>query len=151
MDNTTKNTTELRYFAVSKELAQKKWSNSSVVLVYGLMLNRYNFFIRNKKKDQKNIYFESQKNIAEQLGMSERTVTSCISLLKEHGYITYELIRQGNSFKNSYIVNDVHKLANNSEEIAVKSRKSVVKPAPSTRKVDESIPEWMRDDNDDRF
>ena len=95
-------------FYVSPGLLQLEWAGGSVALVHGFMLNRYLFF-RSKSKAEL-VYFESQKVIAETLGMSEKTVNRCISLLQEYNYLSFTLIHQGKSFKNSYVVHDVNKI-----------------------------------------
>lgn len=131
-----------RYY-VPPELTRKDWAGLTVSNVYGFMLNRYNFFLLKSKDNQKDVYFESQKNIAETVGVSERSVVNCIALLKEHGYLSYSLIRQGNSFKNSYIVYDLHKIMNIPEKNPTKSKKkSTITVNPDNQ--DEDIPEWMR-------
>ena len=121
-------------FYVSPELLQLEWAGGSVALVHGFMLNRYLFF-RSKSKAE-HVYFESQKVIAKTLGMSEKTVNRCISLLQDHNYLSFTLIHQGKSFKNSYVVHDVNKIM----QIATK-------PTP---KVKEKF-QWFDDEDNGPF
>lgn len=105
------------------------------------MLNRYNFFLANNKGKEKDIYFESQAEIAKLINVSEKTVNRCIQTLKEKGYLTYKLIRRGTVFNNSYIVNDIHGISP-----LVEKPKEKVKPVviPKKIKVNEDIeqPSW---------
>jgi len=121
-------------FYVSPELLQLDWAGGSVALVHGFMLNRYLFF-RSKSKGE-HVYFESQKVIAETLGLSEKTVNRCISSLQEHKYLSFTLIHHGKSFKNSYVIYDVNKIM-----------QVVDKPTP---KVKEKL-QWFDDDSNGPF
>lgn len=121
-------------FYVSPELLQLEWAGGSVALVHGFMLNRYLFF-RSKSKAE-HVYFESQKVISETLGMSEKTVNRCIALLQEHKYLSFTLIHQGKSFKNSYVVCDANKIM-----------QIVTKP---TSKVKEK-PQWFDEEDNGPF
>ena len=98
-----------RYY-VSPELAREEWAGLTVANVHGFMLNRYNFFLSKSTVKTEDVYFESQKVIAETLGLSEKTVNRAIQSLEKNGYLTYKLIHQGKSFKNSYVINDLNKI-----------------------------------------
>lgn len=132
MSNTTQthHNEHINRFYVSPELLQLDWAGGSVALVHGFMLNRYLFF-RSKSKAE-HVYFESQKVISETLGMSEKTVNRCIALLQEHKYLSFTLIHQGKSFKNSYVVYDANKIMQN-----------MIKPIPKVKEKSH----WFDEDN----
>lgn len=98
-----------RYY-VSPELAREEWAGLTVANVHGFMLNRYNFFLSKATVKTDDIYFESQKVIADILGLSEKTVNRAIQVLEKNGYLKYKLIHKGTSFKNSYVVYDINKI-----------------------------------------
>lgn len=98
-----------RYY-VSPELAREEWAGLTVANVHGFMLNRYNFFLSEASAKTEDVYFESQKAIAETLGLSEKTVNRAIQSLEKNGYLKYKLIHKGASFKNSYVIYDINKI-----------------------------------------
>ena len=111
---------EMAFIRVEKELLRMKTVRSNILVdehgvlvelelspalkfVYKHMQNQYLFFSKQNKA-----YFENQDTIADQVGLSERSVNTYIKQLVKVGLIEKKAKRiKGAMHSNSYIVHDI--------------------------------------------
>lgn len=100
-----------KFYMIPKELCENKCYrcklNSDDKLVYSLLLDRMHLSKKNNWVNEKNQIFllYSKENVADMLGISERTVYKCFKVLEELGLIKQE--RQGLKMPNKIYIGKV--------------------------------------------
>lgn len=113
-------------------------------IVYSYMLNRYRYFLELAKTRHKQPeYYESIPSISKQTGTSERSIKRILKLLRQEGYLHYNLTRKGASFNNTYTVYDKHNIYQD------KGVKTPIQTISTKQNAIDDRPLWMRDDFDD--
>lgn len=109
----------LKYCTFMFEILDNDWCTPTTAIVYFFMLNRYQHF----KKLGKD-YYETQKDIVLGTRASEKTVKTCIKVLKDRGYLTVSKHKSSNQqyANNTYVVLDKFNLFSNNSELAKKAK-----------------------------
>lgn len=135
---------DLDYVRIPLKMMQTGNFKTEACLVYSYMLNRYRYFTELARSRHKPVeYYESIPAMSQQISVSESTIKRSLKVLKQHGYIEYQLTRRGASFNNSYTVYDKHNIYQNKQP-PVPSL-----PTPKQSQTEDARPLWMRDDFDD--
>lgn len=139
-----KQTPEISYVRIPMQMLRTGKFTTDACIVYSYMLNRYRYFLalaktRNKQPE----YYESIPSISKQTGTSQRSIKRVLKLLRQEGYLHYNLTRKGASFNNTYTVYDKHCIYQDKQTQAPTVAVSTKQPEIDDR------PLWMRDDFDD--
>lgn len=133
---------DLDYVRIPLKMMQTGNFKAEACLVYSYMLNRYRYFTELAKSRHKHVeYYESIPAMSNQISVSESTIKRSLKVLKQYGYIEYQLTRRGNSFNNSYTVYDKHNIYQN--------KQTTVLGSPKQSQTEDTRPLWMRDDFDE--
>lgn len=88
--------------------------SNSHLLVYGYLLNRYNFFKSIRKQ-----FFENISDISAATRQSPATVKRVIKDLQEKGYLQVGKVKTLTGHSNNYVVIDKHRMSNTSQTTKV--------------------------------
>lgn len=95
--------TEFKYIRLPFDMLKNQWVTNADVIVYAIMLNRYDFFKKLGKS-----YFENTEDIAECSGQGIATVKRSIKKLSEHGHLQIAKTRITVGTSNNYVVPDIY-------------------------------------------
>lgn len=88
--------------------------SNSHLLIYGYLLNRYNFFKSLRKQ-----FFENISDISAATRQSPATVKRIIKDLQEKGYLQVGKVKTLTGHSNNYVVIDKHSMSNTSQTTKV--------------------------------
>lgn len=96
--NTNFDNYKTKYIRIPMEIAENDTINPIDKLVYASLRNRLNFSIQNNQYDEKGYFlFYTQKKLANELGVTPRTISTVFERLKEANLIDY--FEEGNCNK----------------------------------------------------